>query len=76
MRKERRKTQENHWVFDLADQLERGADLNFVPDTLSIERLHITVKRVAIRVRNITVFEKNVLSTLVVVQRQSMLAEA
>jgi hypothetical protein len=65
----------NHWVFDLADQIERGAELNFVPDTLALERLHIIVKRVALRVRNTRVFEKSVLATLCLMQKQSLLGQ-
>ncbi len=55
----------HHWVYDLADDIEKDAGYKFVPDALPLERLHIGVKQVAANVRNTTVFERSVLEVLV-----------
>ena len=62
----------NHWTFDVADAMERDDEWMFLPDALSLERLHITVKQVALKVKNTTDFERSALSTLCLVQKQRL----
>jgi hypothetical protein len=65
----------NHWVFDIADDIERFADLRFIPNTFTMERLHRDVKKIAKNVLNTKRFEASVLSRLVLAQRRRLCEE-
>ena len=65
----------NHWAFDVADAMERDDEWMFLPDALSLERIHVTVKQVAIKVKNTNEFERSTLSTLCLVHKQRLLGD-
>lgn len=62
----------NHWVFDAADGVERDAELDYLPNTLAMERLHLSVKRIAVSVMNTSVFERSVLAPLSLVHKRRL----
>lgn len=49
----------HHWLWDLVDQFMRDP---FVLDALIVERLHLTIRRAAENVHNLSTFEASVLS--------------
>ena len=55
-----------HWLFDIADQMEIGAESeSMLLDALVIERIHLTVKAVAYHVTNTRTCERSVLEGVV-----------
>ena len=58
----------HHWAFDIADQLERDT---LVLDCFTMERLHLRVKSCAQHVKNLSRFERSVLSGVVNVHRHA-----
>ena len=56
--------------------MERDGEWMFLPDALSMERLHITVKQIAIKIKNTHEFERSILSSLCLVHKQRLLGDA
>ena len=50
-----------HWLWDVADQLNKFL---LLLDALVIERIHLHVKKIAVSIKNTSVFERSVLSAV------------
>ncbi len=59
-----------HWLFDVADQLARD---DIVIDCFLVERLHLRAKQMASIVLNTRAFERSVLSSMLLCQRNFLL---
>ncbi len=61
-----------HWQFDIAYQMERDADFEFLPDEFIIERIHLRVKPIAEAHDNTRVYERGVLAGVIASQRRDL----
>ena len=63
-----------HWVFDIADQMEKDADYVLLLDAFIVERLHRRVKRHAHNIDNLSRFEGSVLAATLNSQMENLKA--
>ena len=64
----------HHWVYDVADQMERDAGYNILLDAFVVERLHRRVKRHASTIDNLRRWEGSVLAALLNTHVESLKA--
>jgi len=60
-----------HWQFDIAEQIHRDADFNYLVDEFIIERMHLRIKPTA-EAHDSTGFEAGVLAGVIATQRRDL----